>query len=104
MIVPELPPMEEPKAENGIFTHSSYLFYIWLMIAVAIFVPLLFIYGARAHLGLIWIPVFNMCITYSALFFTIRAWRRNEKLRIYLGFATMVASFFVSTSAYSMAA
>jgi hypothetical protein len=45
-----------------------------------------------------------MCITYSALFFTIRAWRRNEKLRIYLGFATMVASFFVSTSAYSMAA
>ncbi|MBC9723666.1 hypothetical protein [Streptomyces sp. TRM68367] len=104
MTVPELPPMEEPKPGDGdsYFQYHDYLYYIWVLIAAAILLPLVFVYRARAQLDLIWIPILNMCITYGVLFFTIRAWRQKKYRRVYLGFAAVVTSLLVSASAYSI--
>lgn len=104
MTVPELPPMEESKPGDGdsYFQHHDYLYYMWVLIAAAILLPVVFIYRARTHLDLIWIPVLNMFVTYSVLFFAIRAWRQKAYRRVYLGFAVVVAGLLVSASAYSM--
>ncbi|WP_211274227.1 hypothetical protein [Streptomyces chattanoogensis] len=93
MTQPELPDMGDPTPRDG-YLPSEYRFHRNAMVAIGLLSPWVFLYAARTHPGLLWIPVLNLLVTYAGVYVLVRRWRGRTR-RLYVPLAGVVVCWIV---------